>query len=60
MSRYDAERMDYKPHWWFKYRTEVFYGVHTIIVTFRHRSAVWGYLRTAWEIKRHKRTTKGE
>lgn len=50
---YDAERDDLNGRW-FKYKTEVFYGVHKQIGSFKHRTELGGYLGSLLRVLWHK------
>ena len=57
MSRYDAERTDLNGKW-YRYRTDVFYDVHHVLASFKHRTKIGGYIITAIRVKLHKITHK--
>ena len=59
MNKYDAERTDLNGKW-YKYRTDVFYDGYHLLASFKHRTAIGGYVITAIRVKLHKLTTKRE
>ena len=52
---YDAERYDINGKW-YRYKTDVFYGVHGIVGSFKHRTVIGGYIGTIIRVKWHKLT----